>query len=331
MPEDITVLSLADRERWEAEHKEDGLPSQSWNYAFALQASGFDTRLAIVRSGSSRMLLPYFERSFMGTTDIATIPGLSGASIEPPSSAPLSLWHEYATSRGWVAGYVQLALGFEHPPITELGEVVEHNAVFVLDLRIPDILQTFSANVRRKIREAERGGAILVDDPAALADRLTQLYPQAMMRLSGDGQFLPESFQRWSRDPGCISIGARMGDEIEAVHLYRVAGTHAEGALAATTERARGLGTWIIWNAIVRLRQMGIHTLNIGGGGQVGDGIYQSKQRFNVAPTPLRSLRQIYDRRRYDELCERVGVPASVTYFPAYRAVSLEPSLEGSR
>jgi CelD/BcsL family acetyltransferase involved in cellulose biosynthesis len=79
MSEDITVLRLDDRERWEAEHRQGGLPSQSWNYAFGLSASGFDPKLAIVRSKGARMLLPFFERSFMGTTDIATIPGLSGA------------------------------------------------------------------------------------------------------------------------------------------------------------------------------------------------------------------------------------------------------------
>src|SRR5689334_20721814 len=109
MTDTVTILSLADRDLWEAEHLVDGLPSQSWDYAWGLGASGIDPKLAIVRSKGARMLLPFFERSWQGTTDIATVPGLSGASISPSSIAPLSLWNEYAMSRKWVAGYLQIA------------------------------------------------------------------------------------------------------------------------------------------------------------------------------------------------------------------------------
>jgi len=38
---------------------------------------------------------------------------------------------------------------------------------------------------------------------------------------------------------------------------------------------------------------------------------------------PLRSVRQIYDRKRYDELCERAGVAADEIWFPAYRVKPL--------
>ena len=63
----------------------------------------------------------------------------------------------------------------------------------------------------------------------------------------------------------------------------------------------------------------GVRRFNIGGGGRVGDGICRFKQRFNVAPTPLRSLRQIYDRERYERLCEGVGTLALDAWFPPYR------------
>ncbi len=321
MPEDVTILHLEDRERWEAEHRGTGLPSQSWSYAFALRASGIDARLAIVRSKGARMLLPFFERSFLGTTDIATIPGLSGTSIEPISRAPFSLWREYAVAQGWICGYIQLALSAEFEDQVPHSNVVAHNEVFVLDLRSPDILDTFSPNIRRKIRDGGRSGACLVEEPAVLAESLKRLHPAAMTRLAGD-QFSPETLDRWVHDPNCVGIGARIGHQIEAVHLYGVAGEYAEGHLAATSERGRGLGTWVIWNAIERLQQMGVQYLNIGGGGRVGDGIYRYKQGFNVAPTPLRSLRQVYDDERFNALCDRAGNLARDTWFPPYRASS---------
>jgi hypothetical protein len=315
MSEDVAIVLLDDRERWEAEHRDTGLPSQSWTYAYALRASGIEPRLAIVRSNGARMLLPFFERSFKGTTDIATIPGLSGASIEASASAPVGLWHEYATEQGWICGYIQLALSVEFGHNLPYSDVVTHNQVFILDLDNPNILGTFSRNLRRKIRDAERCGIVLVDEPAPLAESVTRLHPA----LVGTGHFSPETLSRWTHDPACVGVGASIGDQIEAVHLYRVEREYAEGHLAATSKRGRNLGAWLICKAIERLQQRGVRRLNIGGGGHIGDGIYQFKQRFNVAPTPLRSLRQIYDRERYEHLCEGVGTLVLDPWFPPYR------------
>src|SRR5207247_966950 len=113
MQDDICIVSLEDRDRWIAEHRDGGLPSQSWSYARALAASQITPELAIVRSGGARMLLPFFRRDWQGTTDIATIPGASGASISRQYAAPLALWREFAVARGWVAGYIRLASGSE--------------------------------------------------------------------------------------------------------------------------------------------------------------------------------------------------------------------------
>ena len=82
MIDDLQIVSLDERDRWEAAHRIDGLPSQSWRYASALNASGIEPKLAVVTARGARMLLPFFEREWLGTTDIATIRGLSGASIE---------------------------------------------------------------------------------------------------------------------------------------------------------------------------------------------------------------------------------------------------------
>lgn len=106
MRNEVRILSVEDRDGWEAEHEDGGLPSQSWHYAHALNASRIEPRLAVVCAKGARMLILFFEREWRGRTDIATVPGLSGTSISPISSAPLSLWREYAAAQGWVAGYI---------------------------------------------------------------------------------------------------------------------------------------------------------------------------------------------------------------------------------
>src|SRR5438105_3396834 len=166
MTGDITVLSLSDRDRWIAEHQEGGLPSQSWHYAWGLSAAGVEPKLAVVRAGPSRMLLPFEERRWMETTDIATVLGLSGASITPASGGPLALWQEYAAAQGWIAGYIQLAvcgdLDVEQSPVT--GRAVANNAVFLLDLRKEIARASLSDNIRHKIGRAEKSGVRLMDD-----------------------------------------------------------------------------------------------------------------------------------------------------------------------
>jgi hypothetical protein len=175
MAGEVSIVSIDERDRWEAEHAEDGLPTQSWRYAWALSASGLEPKLAVVRAGGSRMLMPFFEREWMGSTDIATLLGLSGASIAPSSMAPLAQWREYAIAQGWVAGYIQLAASVALPAVTEGDELVTSNEVFFIDLRVADLLRRMSNIVRRKIRRAERSGVSLVVDRSLLSAALQRL------------------------------------------------------------------------------------------------------------------------------------------------------------
>jgi hypothetical protein len=63
--EDVQVIELHDRERWIAVRRDGGLPSQSWQYANALSASGVVPKLAVVTSSSGRMLMPFHARQMM--------------------------------------------------------------------------------------------------------------------------------------------------------------------------------------------------------------------------------------------------------------------------
>jgi hypothetical protein len=172
MPE-VTVLSLADRDAWNAEHRDGGLPSQSWRYASALSVSGVDPKLAIVRSGGSRMLMPFVERHWSGSTDIATLVGASGASLVGESAAPLSLWREFAVGQGWVTGYIQLSPCLPLPECPQpQDQLVTSNVVFVLDLRADDLVKSWSPSLRHKIRKADDLGTTLTCDRSVLAETL---------------------------------------------------------------------------------------------------------------------------------------------------------------
>jgi hypothetical protein len=290
----MPILSLDDRERWVAEHARGGLPSQSWEYAWGLSRSGAVPKLAVVCSGNARMLLPFVEREWQGTTDIATILGISGASIAPNSTAPMSLWYEFARGSGWVAGYIQLAVSVGLDERACPGRLVANNTCFLLDLRDELQLASVSQAVRRKIRHTDKSGAVLVDDPASLTEALPRLYPQTLRRVGAAPYFAfsPQTLDCWARSPTAVILGARIGTSIEAVYLCLIAGLHAEFHILGSTDDGRGLAAWLIWNGIPRLRERGVTELNLTGGMKPGDGLYRFKQGFRgTAPCSPSGLR----------------------------------------
>jgi hypothetical protein len=112
-------------------------------------------------------------------------------------------------------------------------------------------------------------------------------------------------------------LGAQIGDSIEAVSLFSLAGDQAEYHINASSESGRDSAAWLIWNAITLLRDRGVNVLNLGGGARPGDGVYQFKRRFGAVPRELRAVCQIYDLDKYNELSE--GAAGSGEWFPAYR------------
>lgn len=317
----VDVIALEERDRWLNEHRNDGLPSQSWNYAWALSASGVTAKLAVVRAGGARLLVPYVEREWSDTKDIATITGLSGASVSPQSAAPFGLWRDFARSRGWVAGYIRLA------PDTDISmlprsELASRSAVYVLDLEGQDVWTTASQIVRRKVNRAMRAGVTLVEDRPTLARRLVEIYPQTMQRIPAAKSyyFTAETLARWSFDPSSVILGAQVGDDIEAVCIFLTAGKHAEWHTVGNTISGRTLSAWLIWTGVQRLREMGIRWLNLGGGVRPGDGLHAFKEKFGAAAQPAYALHQIYDREKYRALCPAAHNHEHSHWFPAYRS-----------
>jgi hypothetical protein len=72
---------------------------------------------------------------------------------------------------------------------------------------------------------------------------------------------------------------------------------------------------------MLRLRELGVPILNLGGGVKVGAVVAEIKRRFGATRVPLGRVRQVYDHQRFDALCARAGVdPMDWSgYFPPYR------------
>lgn len=321
MLHDVEIIPLEDRERWTRAQRDGGLPGQAWGYAQALEATGIQPQLAVVRAGGARMLLPFFERVWRDHRDIATLMGLSGASISPPSTAPLALWAEFATAQGWVTGYLHLGEGIP-ADIESCGRVLARQQLFHLELGVEEPLAVASAIIRRKVRAAARAGTVLVESPEEVTQALLRLYRLAGWRHSASSAYaFPETtLRRWAMDPGCLALAARVNGKVEAVSLFGVAGSRADYYLNAASDRGRVLSAWLIQAAIHRLRARGVKRLNLGGGLTPGDSLHEFKARFHGSTHAACSIGQVYAPDRHALLCADAGVDADAgTWFPAYR------------
>lgn len=316
----VTILALQDREAWERVYAAHGLPSHSWHYANGLAAAGYDPRLAVVEADGARLVLPFFERDWNGHTDIASLPSLSGAAHDGATLAPFEVWAEYARAQGWVCGYVQLAIGA--PDLRPLAgdAVVQHNVMIRFDLDSWDFETSVSRNARKSIKKGDRMGAVMTLDKDRLLGPFQDLYAAAMERFDAAMTFPPEAIARWFDDPQVVVFGAEIDGQVEAVHLTRFHGAHAEGHLAATTELGRPLGVWTYWRAAEHFRSLGVRYFNIGGARYEGDNIHWTKGRFNADEFPLLSLRQVYDHAKFEALCAAAGDKLNPGRFPPYRA-----------
>jgi hypothetical protein len=104
-----------------------------------------------------------------------------------------------------------------------------------------------------------------------------------------------------------------------AVALFLTTPWVADCFLQASTPSGRGHTRRLVWEGIVRLCERGATVLNLGGGARPGDDLEAFKRRFGGHSVRGVSLKQVYDRRRFEEVSWRHGVPATIEgYFPAY-------------
>jgi hypothetical protein len=317
--EDVAVLTLADRARWEEWESGGALPSQCWRFAKPLTESGFLPRLALVSAGGSRMVLPYSERVWGQHRDIATLPGLSGASIVPPSEAPLAQWRAFAAMQGWVSGYIQLSPA-SHPNVPPDARPVNQTHAFLLDSTNWNLRRSASPIIRRKVDAGLRNGAVIVTDRERLTDRLLQLYPETLSWFGAPQVLSEATIAQWAHDPQNLILGVAIGGDIEIVHLLHVHGAAAEFHLAGSSVRGRSLSALLYVSAIEQLRDHGVTRFNLGGGGTPNGGLSMFKRWLGARPVPMQSIRQIYDPERYADLCAQAGPPGDLRWFPAYRA-----------
>ena len=313
------LIPLAERERWATALSD--LPhghAHTWGFCRAVQlTSGLPTYLYAYEDDGARVVCPLAEREFGGAIDVVSPYGFGGFAT---SDGFPSDWDDFARSRGWVCGYVAL-----NPLFCEadgFADVQVHNRLYVMDLG-GDVRSRLSENRRRQLRDWPSVAATLEHDRGRLTEFLLAHYADFFARRGAGAatDLSADTMVAIAALDDVIMVGAGTDGTLESVALFghtQHAGDYLFNVSIPGGERH---AVHLIWFAVERLRELGVPSLNLGGGVREGDDLAEFKRRFGATALPLASLRQVYLPDVYERLCREAGVTSDRSgWFPPYRA-----------
>lgn len=322
------LVALDDREGWWAALRD--LPHAFAHTRESCHAmhltTGWPTFLAVLEEGGNRVVCPVAERPWGEHVDAVTPYGFGGFAGRAADAAFLEEWRALARRRGWVCAYVGLNPLFAPPALLEAPQYVEHNDLYVLELdRDAGALHAaLSENRRRQLRAAGPPEGWLVEDRGRLAAFFME---HVASFLAGKGAGAAYAFSRGTLEAllgldEVLLLGAGTGGRVEAVCVFAATPHCAEYLFGVSLPEGRTWSAALLWEGAMRLRELRIPRINLGGGVRRGDGVAEFKVRFGAARLPLGSLREVYRPELYAALCREAGADpdAPAGYFPAYRA-----------
>lgn len=164
-------------------------------------------------------------------------------------------------------------------------------------------------------------GISVTDNKDEIKAVLPTLYRDTLDRVgAGSAYFFnDETLSGLVHDQYSIVLGAKVNGIIHAVVLINFSSACAEYFINATDEQGRHLTRLLLWEAIKKLKALGIPEFNLGGGSSEGDQLEAFKKRFGGVSKGIPLYRKIVDKDQYQALCKEYGKdPEELSYFPPY-------------
>ena len=330
-------IPLAEADRWRAalagiDHGFTHLPEYS---AAAAQVSGHAAGLWVWEGEAGRAVCALLRRpSPGGGFDVVTPFGFSGfaCAAQAGDGIPPGLeasWTRFWKDAGAVCAYVQFSPwrdaaawqaglpGFE-------GMLRESRECFLWDLQPdPDRLALGMAPKHRQLlHKWQRESAGLCWDPTRLRPAFDRLYAQFVERrgIAPAYRFGPAAMDALSGAPGVLWVGALdNGGQVEAVTVFLHHAGRADSFLNAATPEGRWHSRGLYWQGALALRNLGVRSLNLGGGVADEDELARFKQRLGATPRRTVALHQVFDGSAYARACATAGLAQPATQrFPPW-------------
>lgn len=322
----ITTVPLDDAPAWRAALE--GIPHaypHTWEHCRAMaQGGGQPTVLALFDDGAGRAVCPVAERGDPPDLELATPYGMAGFVGRGSLGGLPAAWRQFTATRGHVCGYIGLGPLFDVAAPLFADDCVQVHTVYVADLArsVDELTRALGHGARGEIKQWDRRGAALEWDRPTLRGAIAALYPDFLARVGASRvyDFPPATFDQLFADERVVAVGVRDAGMVEAVTLFGHSAHAGEYLFNVSSPAGRVHSTALAWHGMLALRERGVPVVNLGGGIKPDDGLARFKARLGGVARPLRALKQIYDKPRFDTLCRAANVSSESTgYFPPYR------------
>jgi hypothetical protein len=300
--------------------------AHTWESCYAMYlTTGLTTFLYSIEIGESQIVCPISERTFEGYTDIFTPYGFSGFISNKPCTKFPEYWKIFVESKNYICGYIQINPIFEDSSLFDSNDAFHYNNVHILDLTLTtdELFKNLSNNRKRQLKHWDGISTKTTFDKSVLVDFFLNNYHEFMRvrNASINYSFSADTLARLANLQNVLMVGMQNSGKVEAVILFGYTPFMGEYLFNISLPEGRGATSALLWAGALRLKSMGIPILNLGGGVQANDDIDEYKRRFGSKQVPLKCLKQVYDRRIYDQLCRRINAePYERTgYFPLYQ------------
>jgi hypothetical protein len=300
--------------------------AHTWESCLAMYfTTGFPTYLYSFEMENVRIVCPISERTFAGYTDIVTPYGFSGFVGNNSCPEFPSYWDNFVKARGYICGYIGLNPIFEDSTYFKIEEVYQYNKIYVVDLSqtSSELFQKLSRNRKRELKNWEDSFVkITLDKEVLIEFFLSQFHDFFRSRsASKTYNFSIETLSFLASLKNVFFVGAQTRGKIEAVSVFTHTQDLVEGLFNVSLDQGQRYSSLLTWYGVIHFKSMGIPYLNLGGGVRENDGIAESKQYYGAKQFPLKCLKQVYEPRVYEKLCQQINADPNdrVGYFPPYQ------------
>jgi hypothetical protein len=300
--------------------------AHTWENCYAMYlTTGFSTYLYTFEIENVQIVCPITERTFDGYTDILTPYGFSGFVGNGQFPEFRHYWKKFVKEKGYICGYIGLNPVFEDSNYYEVNEAYQYNNIYVLDLTLTtaDLFTKLSSNRKRQLNHWEDSfSKITLEKPAVTEFFLGHYHDFFRSRnASRTYDFSRETLLFLTNLENIFIAGIQISGKVEAVSVFAYTTDMGEFLFNISLDEGQRYSALLLWYGVIQLKSIGIPSFNLGGGVRENDGIAKFKQRFGGKELPLKSLKQVYDPRVYEQLCWQVNVDPNDRsgYFPPYQ------------
>lgn len=317
-----SLIPLSDSNGWE--HQLRNIwhsPAHTWGYNQAIQFSTkLPTYLYCASAPNFKAVCPIAVREKDNNFDLVTPYGFGGFASIGSYKNFNSLWRKFLKEQGYICGYIGLHPLLNEIPIFSPDIVSRNKNIYVLDLHdSSDIfLKKIAKTHRYEIKQWQNSNVNIIINPPSSIETFYNLYQETLQRVKASYtyHFQFETLASFLRNQNSLVIAAAVNNKIEAMSIFLHTPYISEYFLNASSLNGQRHTRGILFTAVQLLRDFNIPYLNLGGGISENDNLENFKRRFGGKCYSYHALKEIYDKTRFERLCENLTVARK--YFPPY-------------